>query len=170
MDICFQVTHLPWLTHTSFFKLSSLQNQNFFFNFNLIKTTTKQPCGWSTSPHPLCIKLITLCAYCPTGLLLVICLSSSIKMERPYRNRVMQFLIQWLVGGIHGGGVGERVEICLLSIKCQLTKYDNFIILNPVLLQKESLCKTMVKISQISQMFCFGYLSANPLPDLTQAN
>ena len=69
-----------------------------------------------------------------------------------------------------GGGVGERKEICLLSIKCQLTKYDNFIILNPVLLQKESLCKTMVKISQISQMFCFGYLSANPLPDLTQAN
>ena len=62
-------------------------------------------------------------------------------------NRVKQFLIQWLVGGIHGGwGWSESGNMFAVN-QCQLTKYDNFIILNPVSLQKESLCKTMVKIS-----------------------
>ena len=65
-----------------------------------------------------------------------------------------------------GGGVGERMEICLLSIKCQLTKYDNFIILNPVLLQKEFLCKTMVNISNISNvLFWLSICKPSARPD-----
>ena len=71
----------------------------------------------------------------------------------------------WLVEYM-GGGVGERVEICLLSIKCQLTKYDNFIILNPVLLQKEFLCKTMVNISNISNvLFWLSICKPSAWPD-----
>ena len=168
MDICFQVTHLPWLTHTSFFKLSSLQIKT---SSSISNWSKQQPSNHVDGQPPL-----TLCVSCSSLILhACMCISSChlsllcCKMEKNYCNKLSNFWFSdWLVEYM-GGGVGERKEICLLSIKCQLTKYDNFIILNPVLLQKESL-QDHVKISQISQMFCFGYLSANPLPDLTQAN
>ena len=118
------------------------------FQVSKIKTSSsisiwskQQPSNHVDGQPPL-----TLCVSCSSLILhACMCISSChlsllcCKMEKNYCNKLSNFWFSdWLVEYM-GGGVGERKEICLLSIKCQLTKYDNFIILNPVLLQKESL-------------------------------
>jgi hypothetical protein len=87
------------------------------------RKTRKSNQNGSTSPHPLCIRLID---------------SSILILQLDQLIRYYSLLLSKLMTGHFvehmGGGVGGRLELCLLLQWCQLTKCDNFIIL-----QKESL-------------------------------